>query len=160
MPITSCSYDPNHYGTFLETVKIYGLSQPTDVTPTFTTIGISNDITIMGRSFIDVIAIFLSGSPYNSISTIYNPFSSIASLSSNFPAFTAFKVTLSSVNINSDHILTITIPAPSAIGYFDIIIQNNAGYGKLSDFSKKFGNYQPTYYQNGVLVTSADNIFY
>ena len=152
-------YNPNSYGTFLEKIKTYGLSRPTDVNPIFATIGISSNIVVMGRSFIGISGVYLSGGPYSAISTLHAPFSAISQehMSTKFPAFTAFKVDSYSVNIDSDCILTITIPPPSATGYFDIIIQNDAGYGMLSKFSKKFGSYQPPYYRNGVLVVSNDN---
>jgi len=162
MLTTYFPYNPNSYGTFLEKIKINGLPRPTDINPIFANIGISNNIVVMGRSFIGINGVYLSGGPYSSISTIQDPFSAIHQehMATKFPAFTAFKVSPFSVNINSDCILTITIPPPSATGYFDIIIQNNAGYGKLSKFSKKFGSYQPPYYQKGILVISNDNNTY
>jgi len=161
MLTTYFPYNPDSYGTFLEKTKIYGLPRPTDVNPIFTTIGISKNIVVMGRSFIGINGVYLSGGPFSSISTIQTPFSSIQhnNMDTRFPEFTAFKLSPYDVNINSDCILTITIPSPSSTGYFDIIIQNDAGYGTLSRFSKKFGSYQPNYYQNGVLVIPNDNTF-
>jgi len=138
------NYDPNIYGTFLEGFVISAVPQPTNVTPTFATIGVSKDLIISGKSFFRIGSVYLSGSPYTPSSTIYNPFSAYHTLSANYPPFNALQISTSSINVNSDSQITITIPPPSATGYFDIIIQNLAGYGKLSEFSE--------YYQNGILA--------
>jgi len=140
-------YDPNNYGTFLEGFVLSALPQPIDVSPDFATIGISKGISISGKSFLRISNVYLSGNPYVSACQTYNPFLSVYSMSATYPALFAFKLPASAINILSDHQIMLTIPAPSATGRFDIIVENLAGYGKLTQFCRHFGDYQPDYAQ-------------
>ena len=145
------SYNPEIYGTFLEGFVISAIPQPKDITPTFATVGISKTFYVSGKSFFRINAVYLSGAPYHSASTLCNPFSAIYNLSANNPEFFAYRLPASATNIESDKMLSITIPEPSSTGRFDIIIENPAGYGRFNTFSRKFGSYQPDYAE-GIIV--------
>ena len=141
------NYDPSIYGTFLEELVLSALPQPMDISPNFATVGIPKIINITGKSFLMISNVYLSGNPFISGSQTYNPFLSVYSMSAIYPAIYAFKLPLSSINVVSDHQLNILIPAPSATGVFDIIIENLAGYGTLTRFCRRFKDYTPDYAQ-------------
>lgn len=92
---------------------------------------------VYGKSFFRVINVYLSGYPYEN-QTFYNPFSAVPKLSANYPGF--FGVKLPSSNYQSNNINTITFTMPSATrpGYVDIIVENPAGYGKLTQYVVKY----------------------
>ena len=139
------SYNPTDYGTFLEGFTITSLPNPVDVSPTFATVGISKNVYITGKNFFRVSNIYLSGTPYTSASNTYSPFLSVVSMSATYPSIFAYKVPLTSINLLSDHMILIELPAPSATGRFDIIVENLAGYGKLTTFCRHFSAYKPDY---------------
>jgi len=66
-------------------------------------------------------------------------------MSATYPSIFAFKVSLTSINLISDRMILIELPAPSAVGRFDIIVENLAGYGKLTTFYRHFSAYKPDY---------------
>lgn len=100
--------------------------------PTFFT-GTSAAFNAYGKSFYDVQAVYLSGYPYTN-TTLYNPFSSVPSLSAKYPAFTGIKLLSSQWTSNNDNTVTFMMPSASRAGYVDVIIQNQAGYGKLTQY--------------------------
>lgn len=138
-------YNPDNYGTFLERLTITSLPNPIDVSPTFATVGISKNVYITGKNFFRISNIYLSGAPYTSESQTYSPFLSVNSMSATYPSIFAFKVSLTSIDLISDRMILIELPAPSAIGRFDIILENLAGYGKLTTFCRHFSAYKPSY---------------
>lgn len=86
---------------------------------------------VYGKSFRRIEAVYLSGAPYNN-QTFYNPFSGSPKLSAAYQGFTALKLLSSQYTTNSFNTLTITLPPPVRVGYVDIIVQNPAGYGVLT----------------------------
>jgi len=95
--------------------------------------GKSETFMVYGKSFLEVSAVYLSGNTYDN-STFFNPFSAVAKLSAQNPGFYALKLNPSQYSFNTNRQLTITIPPPTKIGFIDIILQNEAGWGNLSRF--------------------------
>jgi hypothetical protein len=80
-------------------------------------------------------AVYLSGNnnmfgPISALQTV-NPFLSSTSLSASYPALSGV-VPVLFYSIQSDNKMAIQYQAPSATGFFDIIVLNDAGYTKLS----------------------------
>ena len=95
--------------------------------------GVPATFSVYGRSFMQLQAVYLSGTPYNN-QTFYNPFSSVPKLSANNPGFTALKLLSSQYTTNNDNTITVTMPSAANAGYVDVIAQNPAGYGKLTQY--------------------------
>ena len=95
--------------------------------------GLSAIFNVYGKSFTRLNAVYLSGTPITN-STFYNPFSAVPRLSANYPGFSGYKLSPSEYTTNFDNTITINIPAPSATGYIDVIAQNPAGYGILTQY--------------------------
>ena len=98
-----------------------------------TYVGLSSTFKITGRSFYEVQAVYLSGYPYSN-TTLYKPFSGVPRLSATYPGFTAVKLLSSQYQSNNENTITFTMPSASRPGYVDIIVQNPAGYGKLTQY--------------------------
>lgn len=91
---------------------------------------------VYGKSFYKITNVYLSGYPYPNM-TFYNPFSAIPRLSAAYPGFFAIKLLSSSYISNNDNTVTFTLPSALRPGYVDIIVENPAGYGKLTQFVVK-----------------------
>lgn len=95
--------------------------------------GLSATYNVYGKSFMRLEAVYLSGAPVAN-TTFYNPFSSVPRLSAHYPAFTGYKLLSSEYSTNFDNTITIKVPAPIQAGYIDVIAQNPAGYGTLTQY--------------------------
>ena len=82
-------------------------------------------------------AVYLSGVPLSG-TTFYNPFSAVPKLSANNPGFTAYRLLSTEYSTNFDNTLVINVPPPVSAGYIDVIAQNPAGYGKLTQYAVKY----------------------
>jgi len=102
-----------------------------------TYIGLSATFNVYGKSFMQLQAVYLSGRPLSG-TTLYRPFSAIPKLSAVYPSFTAYKLLSSNYSTNFDNTLTINVPPPISAGYIDVIVQNPAGYGKLTQYVVKY----------------------
>lgn len=113
--------------------------KPIDVNPyTFRVVnpeissGQLHDILIKGNLFLELKNIYLSASNemmFNNI-TLFNPFSSIKNLSAKYLPFNGIKINCFNY---TENFLTFKMEQlPKTIGYFDVIIENEAGYEKLS----------------------------
>ena len=102
-----------------------------------THVGLSATFNVYGKSFMQLQAVYLSGVPLSG-TTFYNPFSAIPKLSAVYPSFTAYKLLSSNYSTNFDNTLTINVPPPVSAGYIDVIAQNPAGYGKLTQYAVKY----------------------
>jgi hypothetical protein len=98
--------------------------------------------TVYGKSFFNVTGMYLSGNVFSN-TTFYNPFSGVPSLSSKFPGFTAVKLPLTAFNTNNDNQITFTTVSASSPGFIDVIIENEAGYGTLTQYVVK--TFESTY---------------
>ena len=95
--------------------------------------GLSAIFNVYGRSFMRLEAVYLSGAPVAN-TTFYNPFSAVPKLSASYQGFTGYKLLSSDFSTNFDNTITIKVPAPITSGYIDVIAQNPAGYGTLTQF--------------------------
>jgi hypothetical protein len=90
------------------------------------------DFTVKGKMFFQLRNVYLSASNplmFEGI-TFYNNFSAVKNLSANNLGFSAFLLPNFSY---TENFITFTIPYPQISGFFDIIVENEAGYGKLSE---------------------------
>lgn len=83
--------------------------------------------------------------------TTIDPFSASKSLSASYPSLSGVVPALA-YDVLSDNKMFVSFPAPSATGFFDIIVINDAGYTKLS-----LGSYNANYstqfpYVSGIQV--------
>jgi hypothetical protein len=101
-------------------------------TPVVFTSAVGN-FSVYGRSFFKITNVYLSGYPYENL-TFYNPFSAVSKLSANNPAFFGIKLLSSAYTSNNDNTVTFTMPSATRAGYVDIIVENPAGYGKLTQY--------------------------
>lgn len=102
---------------------------------TFT--GESKSFNVYGKSFFRVTNVYLSGSPYTN-TTFYNPFSAVPKLSAHYPGFFGVKLLSSNYQSNNDNTITFTMPSATRPGYVDIIVENPAGYGALTQYVVKY----------------------
>ena len=103
-----------------------------------TQVGLSATFNVYGKSFMQLQAVYLSGKPLSGITTFYNPFSAVPKLSANNPSFTAYRLLSTEYSTNFDNTLVINVPPPVSAGYIDVIAQNPAGYGKLTQYAVKY----------------------
>ncbi len=88
---------------------------------------------VYGKSFFRITNVYLSGVPYEN-QTFINPFSSIPKLSAQYPGFEGIELDPSQYTSNNDNTITFTLPPATKTGYVDIIVQNPAGYGTLTQY--------------------------
>ena len=93
----------------------------------------SKSFSVYGKSFFRVTNVYLSGYPYEN-QTFYNPFSGIPRLSANNPGFFGVKLLSSAYTSNNDNTITFTMPSATRAGYVDVIVENPAGYGTLTQY--------------------------
>lgn len=97
----------------------------------------TKEFNVYGKSFMRLEAVYLSGFPYEG-QTFYNPFSAVPKLSAQYPGFFGVKLLSSSYQSNNNNTITFTMPSATRAGYVDIIVQNPAGYGKLTQYVVKY----------------------
>jgi hypothetical protein len=97
-------------------------------------IGETKTFNVYGKSFFDIKNVYLRGFPYTFQQTLFNPFSAVPRLSAYYPSFRAIKLDKSQYSTNNDNILTFTMPSADRGGFVDIIIENRAGYGALTQY--------------------------
>jgi hypothetical protein len=92
------------------------------------------DITIEGKSFLRPRNLYLSASNISMFSYIssYNPFISGSNIQkTSYPSFSG--IIISEFTIINENILIFNFPEqPKTTGYVDVIMENEAGYGKLT----------------------------
>jgi|GEM_PF-870226 len=102
-------------------------------------------ISLYGNNFSYVYNVYLSSSNNGLLpnTSYYSPFSSISSLSAYYPGFSGYL--LSEFVLTSDNYIQFELPqTPLQSGFIDIILENEAGYGKLTlDTQKPYRNPYP-----------------
>jgi hypothetical protein len=91
------------------------------------------NINLLGKYFFDIKNIYVSAANSNMFDnvTFFNPFSTITNLYSANPGFLAAVVP--QFTLHTDQLLSFYLPhIPKIPGFFDIIVENEAGYGKLT----------------------------
>lgn len=73
----------------------------------------------------------LDGYPFADIN-YYDPVSGSKKLSAYYPGFSGIEVPSADWRIESPHLITMTMPSALSGGYAEIIISNEAGYGRLT----------------------------
>lgn len=96
----------------------------------------NKNILVRGKSFYEIRAVYVK--PNNPAmftdTTLWNPFSAVKRLSAINPAFFGVKIPF---YIYKENYLAFSLPEiPKVDGFFDIIIENEAGYGLLSRDSR------------------------
>ena len=99
--------------------------------------GETKTFNVYGKSFFKLTNVYLSGAPYTN-TTFYNPFSAVPKLSATYTGFNAVRLISSQYQSNNDNTITFTMPSASQPGYVDIIVENPAGYGKLTQYVVKY----------------------
>jgi hypothetical protein len=147
----SLNYLLSAYPNTTDRYTLSGHPQPLSVYPyTTLTSNASSVVSLQGRSFFDVTNVYVSGSPLSASSTFYNPFSGYPTLSALYPGFSAVQVT--AFDTNNDNNITLTLPRTNKAGYLNVIVQNEAGYGTLTQYAS--GTY-PAYnypYNKGIIA--------
>jgi len=110
-----------------------GQPQPHVIEPYYTNVSASDTFTLYGKSFKNITAVYLSGNK-NFNTTFYNPFSS-TSLSSTYTGFYGYQLLSSSYVSDNDTVLFFTMPSSSKAGKVNVILQNPAGYGSLTQYA-------------------------
>jgi hypothetical protein len=105
-------------------------------TPVVSTSAAGN-FNVYGKSFFRVTNVYLSGYPYEN-QTFYSPFSSVPKLSASYPGFFGVKLLSSQYTTNNENTITFTMPSATRAGYVDIIVENPAGYGALTQYVIKY----------------------
>jgi hypothetical protein len=96
----------------------------------------SKTFNVYGKSFFKITNVYLSGNPYEN-QTFYSPFSGSPKLSATYPGFFGIKLLSSAYITNNINTITFTIPPATRAGFVDIIIENPAGYGTLTQYVVK-----------------------
>jgi hypothetical protein len=92
------------------------------------------DINLLGKYFIKPENVYLSASSPSMLSGIHlvAPFSAVSKLSAVYPPF--YGVKIDSFNYNGESLIDFSLPqVPYETGYLDVIVQNEAGYGKITE---------------------------
>jgi hypothetical protein len=97
-------------------------------------VGETKTFNVYGKSFFNIKNIYLQGQPYIFKQTLQNPFSAVPRLSALYPAFNAIKLDPSQYTSNNDNTLTFIMPSAERGGFVDIILENAAGYGALTQY--------------------------
>jgi len=90
---------------------------------------------VYGKSLTKIDAVYLQGASFNQ--TFYNPFSAYPTLSAKNPGFFGTKLLSSEYQSNNINILTFTMPSATLAGLVDVIVQNPAGYGSITQYVVK-----------------------
>lgn len=124
----------------MERFLIQARPQPYDVIPYRITLNPPKqsdlNVAVIGRSFLNIRNVYLSGLVIDpDLSSYFNPFSAVWNLSANNSGFYGLSVYF---NLNDRNYLTFQIPENIFItsGYFDVILENEAGFGILSQDSR------------------------
>jgi hypothetical protein len=86
---------------------------------------------VKGKMFLQLRNVYLSAADqtmFNGV-TFYNLFSAVNNLSATYMPFSAYLLPNFSY---TENFIKFDIPYPQSGGYFDIIVENEAGYGKLT----------------------------
>jgi hypothetical protein len=126
--------------------------------------GVSKTFNVYGRSFFNITNVYLSGNPYRN-TTFFNPFSAVPKLSALYPGITGIRLLPTQYTTNNNNTLTITVPSAVRTGYIDIIVENPAGYGILTQYVIKdlYSNTQTLQelrpWSSGILVLTGEKVF-
>ena len=138
--------------TYSESISASAVPRPQLISPFYTSVSAVTVFNIGGGGFINISNVYLSGAPVLNQSTVYNTFSA-SNYGSAFPAITAYQLPTNMYTVNSDNTLMVTASVVK-VGYFDIIVENEAGYGTLIQYSQRSGSFQHEWVK-GVVVNGS-----
>lgn len=107
--------------------------QPMVVEPTFGNTGQNIQFNVYGRGFKDLRNVYLSGAPFESISTLQNPFSAIPTLSSENPPFFAAKLDKKYWATDYNMVVSFISPSANQTGRMNIVLENKGGWDTLTN---------------------------
>jgi len=89
---------------------------------------------VIGSGFENLTNVYLSGHPLHDISTEHNPFEKFPAKTSNkYPPFFGVKLLHCEWSYDKNSTVRFLMPSATCPGLVDIIFENPAGYGKLTD---------------------------
>jgi hypothetical protein len=118
------------------------IPRPQVIVPYTTEVGTNQEFAVYGPGFTKINNVYLSGAPLSSISSFYDPFSAVPTLSADFPGITAVKIDSKYWTYNKNNLVTFTMPSANIPGTLELIIEGPVGYGKLTE-SVKIGTFNP-----------------
>ena len=109
--------------------------QPKSITPYVIKVGETRWFEIIGSGFKSTTNIYLSGHPLESKSKSYDPFGLFpAKTSVKYPPIMAVKLSsCTEWGYDDDSTIMFVMPSANCPGFVDVIIENPAGYGKLTE---------------------------
>lgn len=110
--------------------------RPQLIAPYTAKVGKLQQFKMFGSSFINITNVYLSGAPLSTVLTTQNPFSSVPALSAKYPTFEGFALPSTMWSFNNDNFITFIMPSAASTGFVDIIVENEAGYGSLTQFTR------------------------
>ena len=116
--------------------------QPTVIEPSWGNTGKNIQFNLFGRGFKGLQNVYLSGAPFQHISTMQNPFSGVSSLSSDYSNFFAAKLDKSMWTSNYDNSVSFVTPSAANTGRMDVILENIAGWDTLTH-NVRINNFNP-----------------
>ena len=108
------------------------IPRPRVIEPPYTNIREIQQFEIWGTGFHKTTNVYLSGYPLLTKSRLHNPFFSVPSLSAENPSFSAVKLEPSEWSFSGPDSIMFTMPSANELGFVDVILENLAGYGKLT----------------------------
>ena len=118
------------------------IPRPQVIVPYTTEVGKNQEFAVYGPGFTKINNVYLSGAPLSSMSSFYDPFSAVPTLSADFPGITAVKIDSEYWTYNKNNLVTFTMPSANIPGTLELIIEGPVGYGKLTE-SVKIGTFNP-----------------
>lgn len=109
------------------------LPKPRVVEPSIVRVGNKQEFQLWGSGFEKTKNVYLSGVPFKSKSFIHDPFNQNPKLSALNPPFFATKLLSTDWALVENDSMTFVMPSANKLGFVDIIIENPAGYGKLTN---------------------------
>ena len=116
--------------------------QPKAIEPYSTTQGTYQQFNVWGDGFERIKNVYLSGAPLDVYATTQDPFSAVPTLSAKYAPFVAVKLLSSEWASNGDSYMTFVMPYTTAPGKLDLIVENQGGYGSLTQ-SVKVNTFNP-----------------
>ena len=120
------------YPNTTDRIILSAVPQPRYIEPYWATTLIPTTFNLYGKSLTHITGVYLSGNT-NFNSTFYNPFSGTP-LSASYPGFYGSILPVSAFTTNNDNEMTFTMPDALSAGRVDVIVQNPAGYGSLTQY--------------------------
>ena len=117
----------------LEQTHRHTSPQPKTVFSETLKIGETKEFSLLGSGFNKIRNVYVAGCPFTGQMTLQTPFEDDINLSTTFSPFYGIKLSKENWSYIDDSTLSIVMPSATSTGLIDIIVENEGGYGKLSD---------------------------